>query len=148
MLVLLDSGPLGALANPSTSSTAGGARAWATTLIERGDQIVVPEIADYEVRRELVRIESTDGLRRLDELGAGMGYVPLTTTMWRRAAELWADARSQGRPTASDPALDGDVLLAAQALALEDEHGDVIVATTNTRHLERYVRTALWDHLG
>ena len=46
------------------------------------------------------------------------------------AAQLWSDARFQGQPTASDKAIDADVILAAQALAV-----DGIVVTTNIRHL-------------
>jgi hypothetical protein len=55
VLVVLDSGPLGLLSNPSASRTADAVQRWARTLIGRGHRIVVPEVSDYEVRRELVR---------------------------------------------------------------------------------------------
>ena len=67
----------------------------------------------------------------------------------RRAAQLWADVRNEGRPTAPDPALDGDVILAAQTLTLEDEltiRG--IIGTTNPDHLSRYVAAADWKDIG
>lgn len=147
MLVVVDSGPLGLLSNPAASGTAQDVQQWARALLRRGHRIVVPEVSDYEVRRELVRAGRADGVRRLDELGAGLGYVPVTSAMWRRAAELWADARRRGRPTAPDHALDGDVLLAAQALGLADEDAEVVVATTNTKHLARYVTAKRWDKL-
>ena len=63
----------------------------------------------------------------------------------RRAAEFWAEARRDGRPTAPDPALDGDVILAAQAATLDRD--DVIIATTNPKHLSRYVPAALWTDI-
>jgi predicted nucleic acid-binding protein len=51
--------------------------------------------------------------------------------MWRRAADVWATARNLGNVTAPPEALDGDVLLAAQAV----EEAAVIV-TTNAKHFE------------
>jgi len=82
----------------------------------------VPEIADYEVRRELIRAGQTRGVQRLDLLCEGFNYLPLTTEIMRIAAELWATARNAGTPTASDAALDADVILAAQAMVLRNEH--------------------------
>jgi len=62
-----------------------------------------------------------------------------------RAAELWAAARRAGRPTAPPEALDGDCLLAAQAL-LAAGSGDVVtVATDNVGHLARFVDARLWE---
>jgi predicted nucleic acid-binding protein len=55
-------------------------------------------------------------------------YVPLTDDALRFAAELWAQSRQAGRPTADAMALDIDVLLSAQALRFG---GSPLVATTN-----------------
>ncbi len=63
------------------------------------------------------------------------------------AAELWADARRQGQPTAPDPALDGDVILAAQARLLGRIESDVVVATTNAEHLYRFVDAVYWREI-
>lgn len=143
MIVVLDSGPLGLLANPSREGPALQAREWATDRITSGDELVVPEIADYEIRRELLRAARAAGLERLDELCAGFRYEPLSTAVMRDAANLWAEARNAGRPTAHDLALDGDVILAAQTRALGDGQA-VVVATTNVKHLERYVDAKEW----
>jgi aspartate/glutamate racemase len=62
----------------------------------------------------------------------------------RLATELWAETRRAGRITAPEPALDGDVILAAQALSLVRSGVDVIVATTNTRHLSWFVDAREW----
>lgn len=144
MLVVLDSGPLGLLSNPTTSGEPRNVRDWALRLLHDGTGVVVPEIADYEVRRELIRADKQEGIRRLDELANGLMYEPLRTSHLRRAAELWADARNRGAPTAHDAALDGDVILAAQALGLMAADPDTVVATTNPSHLARFVRALRW----
>ena len=114
--------------------------------------VMVPEIADYEVRRELLRARRTAGIARLDvlitldALITQVEYLAITTSAMRQAATFWAEARQQGRPTAADPALDGDVILAAQAATLG--RVDVIVATTNARHLSRFVPAELWSDIG
>jgi hypothetical protein len=112
----------------------------------RGVAVAVPEITDYEVRRELTRVAATASLKRLDALVAagGLIYVPVTTVEWRQAALFWADARRQGIPTAHPYALDADVLLAACAATVGQPGDSVIVATTNTIHLARYCDARLW----
>lgn len=149
MLIVLDSGPLGLLSNPTTTGPGQQAQDWARERISAGDQIIVPEIADYEVRRELIRAGKTQGIARLDELCTGLGYQSISTPIMRDAAHLWAQARNEGYPTAHDAALDGDVILAAQARNLHsDPPGEpVVVATTNVAHLERYVEAAIWTQL-
>jgi predicted nucleic acid-binding protein len=149
VLLVLDSGPLGLLSNPSSRGLAREAHEWARTHILAGDRLVVPEIADYEVRRELIRANKELGLARLDELCNGFGYLPITTATMHTAASLWAKARNEGQATAHDAALDGDVILAAQAQNLDPgDHGKtLIVATTNVSHLKRYVDARLWSEI-
>ncbi len=43
VLVLLDSGPLGLLSNPTTAGPAHDARHWASARLRAGDQLFVPE---------------------------------------------------------------------------------------------------------
>jgi predicted nucleic acid-binding protein len=71
-------------------------------------------------------------------------YVPLTDDALRFAAELWAQSRRTGRPTADATALDIDVLLAAQALRLGRSP---VVATTNPKHLSQFVPAQLWTDI-
>ena len=139
MIVLLDAGPLGMISNPNASITNAACYQWMESLVLNGDEVLVPEIADYEVRRELLRARKTQGLARLDILKNSLGYLPLTTPVMLKAAELWAQARNSGLPTADPKALDCDVILAAQAL-----EKDGIVATEYVGHLSRFVDARDW----
>ena len=65
--------------------------------------MILPEIADYEIRRELIRLGSAVALGNLDGWAIKLEYLPLTTVPMRRAAELWAQARNTGQQTAPDP---------------------------------------------
>lgn len=144
-VVLLDTGPLGLVTNPRRSPQSVACAQWLQALVARGLRVIVPEMADYEVRRELLRAKKDRGLARLDALASRLEYLPLTTAAMRQAAVFWARARQQGQPTADDKALDGDVILAAQALTLGV--ADVVIATTNVGHLSRFAPAALWSDL-
>ena len=143
--ILLDSGVLGLISHPRPSPEFD---AWFVARLRGGFGFLVPEIADYEVRRELLRLGSRRGVRRLDDAGRILGYLPLPTGVMRHAAELWAEARRSGRPTASAHALDADVILAAQAIALTGAGRAVVVATTNAKHLARFVDARPWSEIG
>src|SRR5262249_43437868 len=75
-VILLDTGPLGMVSHPRPNRAV---VEWVRKILQSGSEILVPEIADYEVRRELLRAEKGKGINRLDELKRTMGYVPLTT---------------------------------------------------------------------
>jgi predicted nucleic acid-binding protein len=140
MKLILDTNVLGRLSNPKAAQSG--------PVIERieraraatsGLSVYIPEIADYELRRKLLHLRSKHSLRRLDALLGQLTYLRLDTPAMRRAADLWADARRQGHATAGDERLDADVILAAQALGIGGT-----VATTNVRHLSRYVAVEDW----
>ena len=120
---------------------------WLRGLIQGGVAVIVPEIADYEVRRELMRLNAAKGIARLDALKIELGYLPLTTQTMLQAAAYWAQVRREGRPTTDDKALDGDVILAAQATMLADQGDDVVIATTNVGHLARFVVADEWGNI-
>lgn len=143
--ILLDSGPLGMLAHRGGLAEIDACKAWLARLVAAGDLVIVPEICDYEVRRELLRIGATTSVERLDELGMRLEYLPLTTEVMREAANLWAEARSRGRATADRHALDGDVILAAQARSLDTPN--YVVATTNVSHLSNLTTAAEWTSI-
>jgi len=144
--ILLDSGPLGLLtAPPGKRGQVTVCSAWLVSLLAAGARVIVPEIADYEVRRELVRLKKSKSIARLDALGVATEYLPLTTAAMRRAAEFWAQARQQGKPTAGDKTIDADVILAAQCVTLGAS--PVVVATTNIGHLSRFVPAELWQNI-
>jgi predicted nucleic acid-binding protein len=145
LIVLLDSGPLGLVTNPRLSPESVACTQWLRSLLRDGTRVLVPEIADYEVRRELLRAGRLRGIRRLDQLSADIGYLPLSTAAMRKAAEFWANARRQGQPVADPKALDGDVILAAQAALIADDGEDVVIATTNVGHLARFADARRWQ---
>lgn len=107
----------------------------------------LPEIVDYEHRRTLLRRDAERQVERLNEFKRVFGYEPLTTDVMLAAAEIWADARKRGLPTGTERSLDVDVILAAQARLLEQDDNQVIVATTNPRHLSRFVEARLWQEI-
>ncbi|HEY9602808.1 MAG TPA: nucleic acid-binding protein [Allocoleopsis sp.] len=145
-IVLLDSGPLGMVTTPKAKPPIyQECKLWFNSLEPKGYTVVLPEIADYEVRRELLRAGKVAGIRRLDQLKAAITYYPITTEVMLKAAELWAEARKRGRPTADPKALDGDVILAAQAILVADEGHEVIIATTNVGHLSQFIDAREWQ---
>jgi hypothetical protein len=63
------------------------------------------------------------------------------------ASSLWAEAGKMGQPTADLKALDGDVILLAQARLLCNNKTEVIVAKTNVAHLSRFVTALDWQSI-
>jgi predicted nucleic acid-binding protein len=140
---LLDSGPLGLLAHNKLANRV-AIEAWLISEITMGSTVYISEVADYEVRRELIRLIqagqlSASRLNRLNQLPTLFPYLAVSTLMWQRAAEFRADARSRGLPTASSAALDGDALIAAQAAEIQ-----AIVVTTNANHIGVWVPVKTW----
>jgi len=140
--VWLNAGPLGMISHPRPVSEI---VVWLVNLVTAGVDVLIPEIADYEIRRELLRSRRDKGVYRLDQVKASLGYVAITTEAMLKAAEFWADARRRGRPTAHAESLDADVILATQAATLDSN--DVVVATTNPRHLTRFVKADHWENI-
>ncbi len=148
-VVALDTGPLGLLTNPKKSAETIACVSWSISLLKAGHSLIVPAIADYELRRELERAGKTRGLALLDAWNAAQPdrYLSVTDSALHLAARLWAQARNAGTPTADPKELDGDALIAAQLLDLGLLPTGFILATTNVGHLSQFVPAALWNDI-
>ena len=146
-VILLDSAPVGLITNPKAMPLAVQCQQWFLSLSQRGYQVILPEIIDYEIRRELLRSNKLSGIRKLEQLKSEIIYLPITTEVMLKAAELWAEARKKGKPTADNKALDGDVILASQAILVANLGHEVIVATTNKKHLSLFVDAREWQEI-
>lgn len=144
-VLVLDTGPAGKIAHPRVDPNLAH---WLVTCLAAGDTVVLPEIVDYELRRnfllEIARGHSTfrRSIERLDQLRATLAFLPLNSSALLQSAELWAQMRVKGRPTADRHALDGDVILAAQALQVNG-----IVVTENMGHLSELIEARRWQEL-
>jgi predicted nucleic acid-binding protein len=136
---MLDTTPLGQVCRPRW-------RAENSAALDRLDvrhrEILIPEIADYELRRELIAQRFVPGLEILDGLARRHRYVPLDTETMRLAAQLWASLRGNGRLPSAPADLGADIILAAQAIQQR-----AAVITANARHLARMVETCTWTDL-
>ncbi|MFN9860527.1 MAG: type II toxin-antitoxin system VapC family toxin, partial [Pseudanabaena sp.] len=114
------------------------------SLLARNINVVLSEIIDYEVRRELLRANKLSSIRKLD---SELTYLPITTEVMLKAAKLWARARNAGKPTADNKSLDGDVILAAQAVLVAGYGHEVIIATSNAKHLSLFADAREWQSI-
>lgn len=153
-IIVLDSGPLSnsavSIAKPDTPPTLSQqCRRWISECERNGTVLLVPAISYYETLRELERRKAVRKIQRLQEFVFDVQYrfIPLTTAHLEEAARMWGDARNAGMQTASDDALDADVILAAQSLGLGLSTSDFIVATTNAAHLARFVPCDDWVNI-
>jgi predicted nucleic acid-binding protein len=137
-VVFLDTGVLGYITHPKGSDESRKCTEWLSGHLKSGNRVCVPEVCDYELRREYIRNKADKALEKLDKLKGALEYVPITTPMMLHAAALWAEARSKGKPTAHDKELDVDMILVAQA-KITAASGDVLtIATTDVGDLPRF----------
>ncbi len=141
---MLDTGVIGQITNPKETVESRECNEWLEFQLSSGLVVFIPEICDYEIRRELIRAGKKAGIERLDQLKIALQYLPINTQTMMRAAELWADVRKKGRPAADDKSLDADVILAAQALGIRRRGYDPLIATTNVKHLDVLSNAKHW----
>ena len=158
-MIFLDSGPLGLVTHPKANAESTNCIAWLLGLLEKeGVKVCIPEICDYEIRRDYVRrvekntdpqdaVRAKKALENLDQLKTVISYVQINTPMMNRSAQLWASARNNGISTADDKSLDCDVILAAQALVSTPATDNLIIATSNVRHLARFAKAQKWEDI-
>ncbi len=149
LTVFLDAGPLGLITNPKKTPITIAVAQWVFDMEAAGHRFLVPAIADYEVRRELVRVGKATGIARLNAFNAAEPdrFLSVTNTALILGADLWARARNAGTATADPKELDGDVLIAAQALDMGLPTSDFIIATVNVGHLSLFAPADLWTNI-
>ncbi|WP_017294245.1 type II toxin-antitoxin system VapC family toxin [Geminocystis herdmanii] len=148
-LIILDSSIVGIITNPKADNNeAQSCKVWFNNLVQKQEIIALTEIVDYEVRRELIRANKHNGIQRLDELKTVLNYLPIITEVMLLAAQLWAETRQKGKPTADSKSLDGDVILASQAKLEELNGNTVIIATRNVKHLSLFVDAREWQNIS
>jgi predicted nucleic acid-binding protein len=131
---VIDTGPLNALCHPKSDQATAD---WVTHQFDTvpGFVLIVPEVVDYELRRGYLRgahynkdpqdrAKAEQSLQTLELLLTRFELAPVTTSIWHRAAKLWADVRGIHQATAPDPALDADVLVVSCTL----ERGATLLA--------------------
>jgi hypothetical protein len=109
-LILLDSGPLGLIVRAPGRPHVARCLTWLRAILATGAVVVIPDIAHYELRRELLRIRAVGSLRRLDyalDPSSGLDHLVVTTDAIIKAAEFWLSCGSREslrrRPTLSMP---------------------------------------------
>lgn len=138
--VLLDSGPLGQIAHPRPDRKI---LEWAAHWLSAGVELLIPEIADYEVRRELMRAGLAASISRLNERRDALRFVPINSKSIIRAAEFSAIAWSAAEPAVHDMSLDSDTNLEAQAATLTV--GSAVVASSNPMRIARFAQAESWE---
>ncbi len=146
MIVIIDSGVLFTLISTSKVKEVTDCQDWFYYLLSRSALVVTSAICNYEVKRELIRRKKIPELDNLNQLKSLIDFLPVDEPSLELAAELWAEARNQGLPTADDLSLDADVIICAQYQLLAEEYPGryVVIATTNVKHLSRFTEAKEW----
>ena len=153
MIVFIDTGILGLLANPNKEGEVADCEQWLLSLLSKGLLVLTSDICDSEVRRNLIleslRKPNINSVASLDELKDLMAFLPISNEVMIKAASLWAEARIQGVPTADNKSLDADIIICSQYQILEQEYPGryIVIATTNVKHLSRFTEAKKWQEI-
>lgn len=96
------------------------------TALEKGHELVIPRIVDYEVQRGLVSKDMTRKLKTYLDFCKCLDIGTIDDEVWQRAIYVYAELKKKGRMIG-----DGDILIAAFCLV-----NDCTLVTDNTKHFE------------
>lgn len=149
MIVFLDSGVLHTLISNSKVKEVIDCQDWFYYILSRGALVVTSTICNYEVKRELIRRKNLKEINNLAQLKNLIDFIPVDEATLELAAELWAEARNKGLPTADNLSLDADVIICAQYQILVNTYPGryVVIATTNVNHLSRFTEAKEWQNI-
>lgn len=149
MIVFLDSGVLHTLISNSKVKEVTDCQDWFYYLLSRSALVVTSAICNYEVKRELIRRKNLREIDNLNQLKSLIDCLPVDEPTLDLAAELWAEVRNKGLPTADNNRLDADVIICAQYQLLAEAHPGryVVIATTNVKHLSRFAEAHEWQEI-
>ncbi|MGL5132214.1 MAG: hypothetical protein ACRC78_06775, partial [Planktothrix sp.] len=92
-VILLDSAPVGLITNPKAMPLAVQCQQWFLSFSQRGYQVILPEIIDYEIRRELLKANKLSGIRKLEELKSEIIYwlnsMNFYTVILKKSTDYW-----------------------------------------------------------
>ncbi|WP_445171835.1 type II toxin-antitoxin system VapC family toxin [Microcoleus sp.] len=157
MIVILDSNILTLLVTPLDEKLSEDEKLtkeihqctkWFERLLSKGARIIVSDICDYEVRRELIRIKSKS-VQELDNLRDLIEFQPVTFAVLEKAAELWAEGRYLSQSNKMKENIDVDCILAAQWCLLKEQNPGrkVIIATKNIKDFQRITDCEFWQNI-
>ena len=154
MIVFLDTGILSQLSSINETQEFQECQDWLYGLLARSAYVVSSDICDYEVRRGLLLTSITktkrQGINILDSLHQIIDFLPVSQEVLQKAAQLWAETRSKGQPTAEIKNIDVDVIIGATCQLLQGEYPGqfLVVATTNVKHISRFTTAKNWQDIS
>lgn len=79
------------LATPFRITAAAFIAHWAAEYIAAGHELYIPDVIDYELRRELLRAKKASSILLLHGLKASLNFLPIHSPTILLAADLWND---------------------------------------------------------
>ena len=105
-------------------------------LLSDGNEVKIPAIAYYEVKRGLIAAKGNSKLQQFLLFSQKLGMINTTIDTYDLAAQIYANLRSEGRIIE-----DADIFIGAMSL----EHNAILI-TNNVEHLSRItdIQTEEW----
>lgn len=157
MIVILDSNILALLVAPIDKKLSEDEKLakdsyqctkWFYGLLSKGAYVTSSDMCDYEIRRELIRINSKS-VRELDELRNLIEFQNVTFAVLEKAADIWAEAREMSQSNKVKDNIDVDCILAAHWYLLKEQYPGrkVIIATKNIKDFQSITECDLWQNI-